>query len=152
LELNPILFRTTSKFLSLLRHDETTNHGSSRGTSTNEGETWGGGDSILENTGTAHGTGKAVAHNTSTTGTATTGGELRGTAGSWNNSVHKRPLIPPMKSVFTSAQSETPKAKGHPGLALVLASGQKALAIRRANYFLDRELAGCLDAHPDHPG
>lgn len=154
--LNPILFRTTSKFLSLLRHDETTNRGSNEGTNENEGKSWGGGDSFSENTGTSHGTGEAVARNTSktvttTTGTAIADGTSTGTTGGWSDGVHKRPLITTDELGFHFSAIRDPKATGHPGLALVLASGQRPFPIRRANYFADDEFVGCFDAHPDHP-
>ncbi len=154
--LNPILFRTTSQFLSLLRQDETTNRGSSGGTNTNKGESWGGGNSFSENTGTAHGTGEAVTHNTgktvtTTTGTAIADGKSTGTTGGWSDGVHKRPLITTDELGFHFSAIRDPKAKSYPGLALVLASGQRPLAIRRANYFEDDEFIGCFDAHPDHP-
>ncbi|MEM1223295.1 MAG: hypothetical protein AAGH40_11070 [Verrucomicrobiota bacterium] len=39
----------------------------------------------------------------------------------------------------------------YPGLALIVASGQRATAVQRSNYFEDEYFIGWYEGHPDHP-
>lgn len=100
--------------------------GGSHGTSESESYTQG------ESFGTTHGTSRSH-----TTGMSET--------------IHKRALVTPDEIGHLFARINDPQQSAYPGLALVVISGERTIALRRVNYFEDYQFAGLFEPHPDYP-
>jgi len=100
--------------------------GGSRSTSESESYTEG------ESFGTTHGT-----SHSHTTGMSET--------------IHKRALVTPDEIGHLFARINDPQQSAYPGLALVVISGERAIALRRVNYFEDYQFARLFEPHPDYP-
>lgn len=123
-------------------------------TNTTKSEGWNTGQSK----GVSHSTSKSRTDGTSesvTTGTSETEGVTRGTSLSrtsgTNESLQKRALITPDEIGQVFARVDDRAHRAYPGLALVVISGSRPVALRRVNYFEDYQFIGLFDPHPDYP-
>ena len=104
-----------------------------------------------ESHGTSHSTSRSRTEGTSETEGTTSGTSQSRTAGT-SETVHKRALITPdeIGQVFSRIDDRAHPA--YPGLALVVISGARPVAVRRVNYYEDLQFMGLFDPHPDFPG
>lgn len=123
-------------------------------TNTTKSEGWNTGQSK----GVSHSTSKSRTDGTSesvTTGTSETEGITRGTSMSrtsgTNESIQKRALVTPDEIGQVFARVDDRAHRAYPGLALVVISGARPVALRRVNYFEDYQFIGLFDPHPDYP-
>jgi type IV secretory pathway TraG/TraD family ATPase VirD4 len=108
--------------------------------------------------GVSHGTSRSRTDGTSETlGTSIseTEGITRGTsqsrsAGS-SETIQKRALVTPDEIGQFFARVDDRAHQAYPGLALVVISGARPVALRRVNYYEDFQFMGLFDPHPDHP-
>ena len=128
--------------------------GDSRSQSEGESRGWNKGESH----GVSHGTSRSQTDGTSETrGTSIseTEGITRGTSQSrtdgTSETIQKRALVTPdeIGQVFSRIDERAHPA--YPGLALVVISGSRPVALRRVNYYEDYQFMGLFDPHPDHP-
>ncbi|MEL6216974.1 MAG: type IV secretory system conjugative DNA transfer family protein [Pseudomonadota bacterium] len=68
-----------------------------------------------------------------------------------SENIHKTALITPDEIGVRFGRIDNRSHEDFPGLALVMISGRRPYAIRRANYFEAPAFAGLFDPHPDHP-
>jgi hypothetical protein len=108
--------------------------------------------------GVSHGTSRSQTDGTSeTSGTSTseTEGTTRGTSQSrssgMNETIQKRALVTPDEIGQIFARVKDRDRAAYPGLALVVISGARPVALRRVNYYEDFQFMGLFDPHPDHP-
>ena len=123
-------------------------------TSTTKSESWN--RSVSE--GTSHGTSRSRTEGTSeseTTGVTETEGTTRGTSQSrtdgTSETIQKRALVTPDEIGQLFARVDDRARIAYPGLALVVISGARPVALRRVNYYEDFQFMGLFDPHPDHP-
>jgi type IV secretory pathway TraG/TraD family ATPase VirD4 len=123
-------------------------------TNTTKSEGWNTGQSR----GVSHSTSKSRTDGTSesvTTGTSETEGVTRGTSQSRTSgsseTIQKRALITPDEIGQVFARVDDHAHRAYPGLALVVISGARPVALRRVNYFEDYQFIGLFDPHPDYP-
>jgi hypothetical protein len=138
----------------IFRHYDDERIGDSRSQSQGESKGWTKGESH----GVSHGTSRSQTDGTSQTrGTsisetvgATSGTSQSRTAGS-SETIQKRALVTPdeIGQVFSCIDERAHPA--YPGLALVVISGARPVALRRVNYYEDFQFLGLFDPHPDHP-
>ena len=121
---------------------EGVSHGTSRSLTDGTSQTHGAGSS--ENEGTTWGT------STSETEGTTRGSSQSRTSGA-SETIHKRALVTPDEIGQIFARVDDRGRAAYPGLALVVISGARPVALRRVNYFEDYQFAGLFDPHPDHP-
>jgi type IV secretory pathway TraG/TraD family ATPase VirD4 len=121
---------------------EGVSHGTSRSLTDGTSQTHGTGSS--ENEGATYGT------STSETAGTTRGSSQSRTAGA-SETIHKRALVTPDEIGQIFARLDDRGRAAYPGLALVVISGARPVALRRVNYFEDHQFAGLFDPHPDHP-
>jgi type IV secretory pathway TraG/TraD family ATPase VirD4 len=100
--------------------------GGSHGTSESDSYTEG------ESLGTTHGT-----SHSHTTGMSET--------------IHKRALVTPDEIGHLFARIDDAEQFIYPGLALIVISGERTIALRRVNYFEDYQFARLFEPHPDYP-
>jgi len=126
--------------------NEGRSEGASRGTSRSRtdgtSESFGSGQSETE--GTTYGTSRSE-----TVGT-TRGTSQSRTSGA-GETIHKRALVTPDEIGQLFARIDDRAHQAYPGLALVVISGARPVALRRVNYYEDLQFAGLFDPHPDHP-
>src|SRR5712664_29641 len=122
--------------------------GTNRSRSSTEGTSRGWSHSDTE--GVSHGTSETYGSTESET-TSTTHGTSRSRTTGASETVHKRPLISPDEIGHLFARIDDVEDGGYPGLALVVISGERAIALRRVNYFEDYRFARCFEPHPDFP-
>jgi type IV secretory pathway TraG/TraD family ATPase VirD4 len=122
-------------------------------TNTTKSEGWNTGQSR----GVSHSTSKSRTDGTSesvTTGTSETEGVTRGTSQSRTSgsseTIQKRALITPDEIGQVFARVDDHAHRAYPGLALVVISGARPVALRRVNYFEDYQFIGLFDPHPDY--
>jgi hypothetical protein len=108
--------------------------------------------------GVSRGTSRSQTDGTSeswTTGTSETEGTTRGTSQSRtagaSETIHKRALVTPDEIGQLFARIDDRAHQAYPGMALVVISGARPVALRRVNYFEDFQFMGLFDPHPDHP-
>ncbi len=108
--------------------------------------------------GVSHGTSRSRTDGTSqsvTEGTSETEGTTRGSSQSrtagMTESIQKRALITPDEIGQVFARVDDRNHHAYPGLALVVISGARPVALRRVNYFEDYQFIGLFDPHPDYP-
>ena len=106
----------------------------------------------------SHGTSRSRTDGTSdTSGTSTseTEGTTRGTSQSrtagTSETIQKRALVTPDEIGQLFARIDDRAHHAYPGLALVVISGARPVALRRVNYFEDFQFMGLFDPNPDHP-
>lgn len=101
------------------------------------------------NSGWSHGTTQGSSSTSSTT-TSTTYATSHSTTNGTSETVHRRPLVSPdeLGKVFGRISDDTHPA--YPGLALVLASGENPIPVRRSNYFEDAFFYQLFTPHPDY--
>lgn len=138
----------------IFRHYDDERIGDSRSQSQGESKGWTKGESH----GVSHGTSRSQTDGTSETrGTSIseTEGITRGTSQSrtdgTSETIQKRALVTPdeIGQVFSRIDERAHPA--YPGLALVVISGARPVALRRVNYYEDYQFMGLFDPHPDHP-
>jgi hypothetical protein len=138
----------------IFRHYDKERIGDNRSQSQGKSRGWTEGESH----GVSHGTSRSQTDGTSdTSGTSTseTDGTTRGSSQSRTSgeseTIHKRALVTPdeIGQVFSRIDDRAHPA--YPGLALVVISGARPVALRRVNYFEDFQFMGLFDPHPDHP-
>jgi type IV secretory pathway TraG/TraD family ATPase VirD4 len=95
------------------------------------------------------GTSESWTEGTSQTAGVTQGWSASRTAGT-SETIQKRALITPDEIGQMFARLDDRKHPAYPGLALVVISGARPLAVRRVNYYDDYRFIGQFDAHPDH--
>jgi type IV secretory pathway TraG/TraD family ATPase VirD4 len=106
--------------------------------------------------GVSHGTSRSQTDGTSeTSGISETEGTTRGTsqsrtAGS-SETIQKRALVTPDEIGQLFARVDDRTRGAYPGLALVVISGARPVALRRVNYYEDFQFMGLFDPHPDYP-
>ena len=122
--------------------------GKNRSTSQTEGTSRGWSDSDTE--GVSHGTSETYGSTESET-TSTTHGTSRSRTTGASETVHRRPLISPDEIGHLFARIDDVEDGAYPGLALIVISGERAIALRRVNYFEDYRFARCFEPHPDFP-
>jgi type IV secretory pathway TraG/TraD family ATPase VirD4 len=132
------------------------NEGRSEGRSYTEGKSKGWTEGTSE--GVSHSTSKSQTEGTSeswTEGISETEGVTRGTSKSRtegkSETIQKRALVTPDEIGQDFARIDDRERKAYPGLALVVISGARPVALRRVNYFDDYQFIGRFDPHPDHP-
>ena len=90
-----------------------------------------------------------------TEGITETESKTYGTSKSWTSgmseTVHKRALITPDEIGQLFARINDRGRAAYPGLALVVISGARPLAVRRVNYYEDFQFLNLFEPHPDHP-
>ena len=108
--------------------------------------------------GLSHGTSSSRTDGTSesvTTGTSETEGTTHGTSQSstsgTSETIQKRALITPDEIGQAFARIDDKTEQGYPGLALVVISGARPLALMRVNYYEDYQFMGLFDPAPDFP-
>lgn len=138
----------------IFRHYDKERIGDNRSQSQGKSRGWTEGESH----GVSHGTSRSQTDGTSeTSGTSTseTDGTTRGSSQSRTSgeseTIHKRALVTPdeIGQVFSRIDDRAHPA--YPGLALVVISGARPVALRRVNYYEDFQFTGLFDPHPDHP-
>ena len=112
------------------------------------------GRSITQNKGESHGTSESTSRSR-TDGTSETEGTTYGTSQSrtagMSETIQKRALITPDEIGQVFARIDDRGHQAYPGLALVVISGARPVAVRRVNYYEDFQFLGLFDPHPDHP-
>ena len=108
--------------------------------------------------GVSHGASKSRTDGTSkssTIGTSETEGTTYGrsqsrTAGT-SETIQKRALITPDEIGQVFARIDDRAHPAYPGLALIVISGARPMAVRRVNYYEDFRFMGLFDPPPDYP-
>jgi type IV secretory pathway TraG/TraD family ATPase VirD4 len=130
--------------------------GVSRSSSETEGESsaWNKGQS----SGTSQSASRSRTEGTSesvTTGTSETDGTTRGTSKSRttgeNETIQKRALVTPDEIGQLFGRVDDKARAAYPGMALIVFSGARPIAVRRVNYFEDYQFIGLFDPNPDYP-
>jgi type IV secretory pathway TraG/TraD family ATPase VirD4 len=105
--------------------------------------------------GESHGTSQSTARSR-TDGTSDTEGTTHGTSQSrtagLSETIQKRALVTPDEIGQFFARIDDRAHHAYPGLALVVISGARPVAVRRVNYYEDLQFVGLFDPHPDFPG
>src|ERR1039457_6951659 len=106
--------------------------------------------------GVSHGTSRSQTDGTSeTSGISETEGTTRGTSESrtagTSETVHKRALVTPDEIGQLFSRIDDRAHQAYPGLALVVISGARPVALRRVNYYEDFQFMGLFDPNPDYP-
>src|SRR5262249_21644209 len=142
---HPLLFRNTSRFLSLFRKQETVNQNTNQSKSGGGGKSWGG--SVSDTRGTSDTLGETISvtrgtNRSETYGTNnwTTKGRSESVSEGTNETILKRALITPDEIGKYFARVDNREDPKYPGFALILISGSGPLPTRRANYYQDYEL------------
>jgi type IV secretory pathway TraG/TraD family ATPase VirD4 len=111
-----------------------------------------------ESHGASHGTSRSQNEGTSETlgtGTSETEGDTRGSSQSRTSgaseTIQKRALVTPDEIGLVFSRIDDRAHTAYPGLALVVISGARPVALRRVNYYEDFLFMGLFDPHPDHP-
>ena len=86
-----------------------------------------------------------------TDGTSETTGTSESRTAGTSETVQKRALVTPDEIGQFFARIDDKAQQAYPGLALVVISGARPLALRRVNYYEDFEFMGLFDPHPDYP-
>ena len=130
--------------------------GTSSSLSRTEGESRGWSEGRSE--GTSRGTSHSQTDGTSesvTTGTSETEGITRGTSQSRssgaNETIQKRALVTPDEIGQLFGRVDDKGRAAYPGMALIVLSGARPVAVRRVNYFEDYQFIGLFDPNPDYP-
>ncbi|MGH6879017.1 MAG: type IV secretory system conjugative DNA transfer family protein, partial [Rhizomicrobium sp.] len=134
----------------IFRHYDNQKIGDSRSQSRGESKGWSEGKSRGTSRSRTDGTSEST-----TTGTSETTGETHGTSQSrtegTSETIQKRALITPDEIGQVFARIDERAHQAYPGLALVVISGARPVAVRRVNYYEDYEFAGLFDPPPDYP-
>src|ERR1022692_2975245 len=96
--------------------------------------------------GVSHGTSRSQTEGTSET-TGTSESRSEGTS----ETVHKRALVTPDEIGQLFSRIDDRAHQAYPGLALVVISGARPVALRRVNYYEDFQFMGLFDPNPDYP-
>jgi uncharacterized membrane protein len=67
-----------------------------------------------------------------------------------SETIHRRRLVSPDEIGHLFARIDDPQEAIYPGLALIVISGERTIALRRVNYFEDLEFIGRFQPPPDH--
>jgi type IV secretory pathway TraG/TraD family ATPase VirD4 len=130
------------------------NTGESLSVNTTKSEGW--------NTGESHGTSQSTSRSRTegtseswTTGRSETEGTTRGTSRSrtagTSETIQKRALVTPDEIGQLFSRVDDTEHQAYPGLALVVISGARPVALRRVNYYEDYQFMKMFDPHPDYP-
>ena len=118
--------------------------GGSKGQSESQGH------SVTQSKGQSHG----VSHGTSrsrTDGTSETFGTSKSRTEGSSETIQKRALVTPDEIGQLFARVDDPAHQAYPGLALVVISGARPVALRRVNYYEDYQFIDLFEPHPDYP-
>ena len=130
-----------------LRRDLGYSRGWNRSKSWTEGTSQG--SSQAQSAGTSHGTSMSNGSTTSETDGTTMGTSRSRTMGT-SETIHRRRLVSPDEIGHLFARVDDPEEVAYPGLALIVISGARTIALRRVNYYEDLEFIGRFEPHPDH--
>lgn len=81
---------------------------------------------------------------------STTYGMSRSRTTGASETVHRRPLVSPDEIGLLFARVDDTDQFIYPGLVLIVISGERAITLRRVNYFEDFQFMGLFNPHPDH--
>ena len=126
-----------------------TGHSQSRNRSKSWTEGTSQGSSRSQSAGTSHGTSESYGSTTSETDGTTVGTSRSRTMGT-SETIHRRRLVSPDEIGHLFARIDDPEEGTYPGLALIVISGERTIALRRVNYYEDLEFIGRFQPHPDH--
>jgi type IV secretory pathway TraG/TraD family ATPase VirD4 len=99
--------------------------------------------------GTSRSTSRSRTEGTSETEGTTYGTSKSRTAGT-SETIHKRALVTPDEIGQLFARIDDRAHPAYPGLALVVISGTRPMAVRRVNYYEDYQFMGMFDPAPDY--
>lgn len=139
----------TPKGLFGIPKNEQDSRGRNFSTSRTEGTSRGWSHSETE--GVSHGTSESYGSTESETYGETHGTSRSRTAGA-SETIHKRALVTPDEIGHLFARIDDAEQFIYPGLALVVISGERTIALRRVNYYEDYQFVGAFEPHPDYPG
>jgi len=139
---------TPRGFLFKMRDNKQESSGRNWSRSRSEGTSKGWSQS--ETSGTSHGTSESYGSGTSETYGTTHGTSQSRTTGA-SETIHKRPLVSPDEIGFLFSRIDDQQEPAYPGLALVVISGERTIALRRVNYYEDFQFIGCFEPHPEFP-
>lgn len=108
------------------------------------------GRSHSESEGVSHGTSESHGSTSSETDGTTRGTSRSRTMGA-SETIHRRALVTPDEIGHLFARIDDAQQVGYPGLALVVISGERTVALRRVNYYEDYQFVGIFEPHPDFP-
>jgi hypothetical protein len=131
----------------LSEKDKHYSRGRNRSTSRSEGTSRGWSQS--ETTGSSQGTSESYGSGTSETDGTTHGTSESRTTGA-SETIQKRPLVSPDEIGFLFSRIDDDEEPAYPGLALVVISGERTVALRRINYFEDAYFVRRFDPPPDY--
>ncbi len=131
-------------------HSEGTSQSRTEGTS--QGTSEGRSDGVSRGTSRSRTDGTSETAGTSLTETEgiTQGTSQSRTAGA-SETIQKRALITPDEIGQVFARIDDRAHFAYPGMALVVISGARPVAVNRVNYYEDFQFLGLFDPHPDHP-
>lgn len=172
---HPLLFRQTSRYLPLLRENESVNYGTSNNTGSTRGTSKGGGKSIAKGVSGNESSSSSLAVGQTQTSTfgqthsqsegesesqslgmgrsesaGTTNSESQGVSHTAtrgvNETILKRRLVTTDDLILWFGREED----GAPGWALTVISGRRPAVVKRTKYFQDPFFGWLYDPHPDH--
>jgi hypothetical protein len=109
------------------------------------------GSSRSQTDGGSHGTSESYSYTENETDSVTRGTSSSRTMGA-SETIHRRALVAPDEIGLFFARINDAGQVGYPGLALVVISGERTIALRRVNYYEDYQFIGIFEPHPDFPG
>ena len=120
----------------------------------NDSRSWSDSLSTGKSKGWSEGRSDGVSHGTSrsqTEGTSETTGTSESRTAGTSETVHKRALVTPDEIGQLFSRIDDRAHQAYPGLALVVISGARPVALRRVNYYEDFQFMGLFDPNPDYP-
>src|ERR1017187_533650 len=120
----------------------------------NDSRSWSDSLSTGKSKGWSEGRSDGVSRGTSrsqTEGTSETTGTSESRTAGTSETVHKRALVTPDEIGQLFSRIDDRAHPAYPGLALVVISGARPVALRRVNYYEDFQFMGLFDPNPDYP-
>jgi type IV secretory pathway TraG/TraD family ATPase VirD4 len=120
----------------------------------NDSRSWSDSLSTGKSKGWSEGRSDGVSRGTSrsqTEGTSETTGTSESRTAGTSETVHKRALVTPDEIGQLFSRIDDRAHQAYPGLALVVISGARPVALRRVNYYEDFQFMGLFDPNPDYP-
>src|ERR1035438_558653 len=120
----------------------------------NDSRSWSDSLSTGKSKGWSEGRSDGVSRGTSrsqTEGTSETTGTSESSTAGTSETVHKRALVTPDEIGQLFSRIDDRAHQAYPGLALVVISGARPVALRRVNYYEDFQFMGLFDPNPDYP-
>lgn len=115
-------------------------------TTKSQGWSEGQSEGVSHTTGTSQTTGTSVSETE-----GTTRGTSRSRTDGMSETIQKRALVTPDEIGQLFARVDDRRHFAYPGLALVVISGARPVALRRVNYYEDFQFMRLFDPHPDYP-